>query len=111
MIRCRDEQVGICMAAGVIAALSLVAAIFVGASCIDNIDVKVGLNEEGTYLAKSVTYDGNKVGLDFQEIDVATNKSIGPEFFHKRNAEPTDIKAGDIMIYQDGDLRHWVFPF
>ena len=77
----------------------------------DNIDVRFGLDEGGTYLAKSATYGGDKVTLDLQEINVATNETVGPEFLHKRNAELIDLEAGDIIIYQNGNIRYWVSPF
>ena len=113
MVRCRDEQVGIALAATAIVILSFVAAIFVGGSCIGNVDVRAGLNEGSTYLVKSVTYDYNKVTLGLREINVATNKMAGPEFLHVRTVPrmSSAIVAGDIIIYQKGEIGHWVSPF
>jgi hypothetical protein len=112
--KCRDEQVGILITAMVIAVISIIAATYIGMFCINGVDVKTNLHEGSTYFLKSATYDHDEITLDLQEINVATNELIGPQFLHVRTAprRPTDIAAtGGIIIYQDGEIRPWVSPF
>ena len=110
----RNEDADIIdVAGGVIVVLSVVALVFTGICYLDGIDVKVGLNEGSTYLVKSVTYDDNKITLNLQEINVATNELIGPQFLHVRTIPRVSaaIVVGDIIIYQNGDIGYWVSPF
>ena len=108
-----DLQTVIVLAAIAIVVISFFGAMFSFIACVNSVDVKVIINDGNTYLAKGATYNDDKITLDLREINVATNELIGPQFLHVRTISRLSpvIVTGDIIIYQDGEIRHWVSPF